>query len=258
MNMIGLKNFSTCNCNLPPTRDEETSDGVYRFICGKLSDKKTGSEAIEDACEHSLTIEQVQRSNTIPTYYTYKITKTEQQFESFHMKPLKGYLEWCGFTKKRTLEKSIATLETAVMEFPKHNIACTVIDVVEKEDVQQLLERLLLYAYIAVLEERVHSTKLKNCDGCLFKEPSQFDHQCCTLGWIEKLEIYLDYELELLFTFDYEAVLRWHDIINRMSRICSGLEIFDAYRSFRKDTERRKNLIKNIMLHAEMFFESSR
>ena len=95
-NMIGIKNFATCECDLPAIGDPNTNpEYIYRFRC-PTHQQQDG----ERGCDFSLTISLEDTSSTIPPYYKIEIEETDQKFESFHKKPLRAFLEWRGMTRK--------------------------------------------------------------------------------------------------------------------------------------------------------------
>ena len=118
--MIGLKHFATCKCNLPASSDRDVDpDFLYRFRCGKSQSQPVTEDAV---CDFSLTIKKVQQSNTTPRYFKYKLQETDQQFESFHHKPLRAYLEFKSITHTRTLEKTLQTFEQSILKLPEHGL----------------------------------------------------------------------------------------------------------------------------------------
>ena len=243
--MIGIKHFASCECGLAATGDQITNpEYTYSFCCPKKNQRGTG----DGGCDFSLTITREDQSSTIPPYYTFKIEETGLLFDSFQKKPLRAYLEWRGMFRRRTLEKALQTLEGSILKLPEHGFNTTVIDVVEKEDRQEFLHRLLAYAYIAVSDERIQTMIRKDCEGCREDYPSQRDHDCCTQDQVDLASRYFDIAIQELYAYDHEAVLRWHDLANRMSHPCNGMELYEAYQSFRKNIDIWKQFCKDMFL----------
>ena len=102
--MIGIKNFATCECDLPATGDQNTNpEYTYRFCCPRQQRQDVAEG--DRGCDFSLSISL--SSNTIPPYYKFKIEETDQGVVSFHEKTLRAFLEWRGMTRKRTLERAL-------------------------------------------------------------------------------------------------------------------------------------------------------
>ena len=251
--MIGIKNFATCECDLPAIGDQNTNpEYTYRFCCPKQRRQDVAEG--DRGCDFSLTISLEEKSNTIPPYYKFRIEETDQRFNSFHKKPLRAFLEWRGITRKRTLERTLQVLEGSVLKLPEHGVMPLIVDIVEKKDRLEFLERLLAYNYIAVIDERIWGRIKSDCEGCREEYPSQFDHECCTEDEIDLASRHFDIVINELYSYDHEAVLRWHDLTNRLSHSCIEMELFEAYQSFRKNIENWKNFCKDIFLQDSMYY----
>ena len=124
------------------------------------------------------------------------------------------------------------------MQLPARGLSSIIVDVVEKEDRQEFLRRLLTYSYIAVIQERVQSEISRHKD-------QTGDNKDCETEWTP--DSLIDEVIQQLWIFDHEAVLRWHDLINKMTHPCTGLEIYDAYRAFRENPDKLKATCRNIV-----------
>ena len=156
--MFRVKPFTICKCGVSAVTDRQASDVLsHRFCCGNIQRTSNNIKDTRSTCDYSLTIDRVRDSTTIPKYYEFEIKDEDnkQRFESFHRKPLRAYLEFVGVARRKTLERALQIIEGSNLRLPKHSISPVVVDVVEKEDRQELLIRLLLYSYITVIEERI-------------------------------------------------------------------------------------------------------
>ena len=249
--MIGIKNFATCECDLPAIGDPNTNpEYIYRFRC-PTQQRQDG----ERGCDFSLTISLEDVSSTIPPYYKFEIEETDQKFESFHKKPLRAFLEWRGMTRKRTQERTVQILEGSVLKRPEHGVMPVIVDIVEKEDRQKFLERLLAYNYIAVIDERIQQLIRKDCEGCREEYPSQLDHDCCAEDQVDLASRYFDNAINELYSYDHEAVLRWHDLTIRLSHSWNGMELFEAYQSYRKNIGKWIQFCRDIFLQDSMHYK---
>ena len=127
-----------------------------------------------------------------------------------------------------------------------------IVDVVEKEDRQELLIRLLLYSYITVIEERIRLQFDREDVGNENDDERENNPDRSVPKNRERASSLFHQIAEDLFFYDHEAVLRWHDVINKMTHPCSGLEIYDGYQSFRKNFRKWKCVCEKIMLDKSM------
>ena len=116
-----------------------------------------------------------------------------------------------------------------------------IVDIVEKEDRQKFLERLLAYNYIAVIDERIQQMIRKDCEGCREEYPSQLDHDCCAEDQVDLASRYFDNAINELLSM-------------RLSHSWNGMELFEAYQSYRKNIGKWIQFCRDIFLQDSMHY----